>query len=100
MPYLLQQLLTESAENNPNKIAVVHKNNKITYSEIDIVSNQLSNRLLSEGIKKGDRVGFYLNKSIESIISIFAIIEFFKTTIRPFVFWQRRKADTPVFQIT
>ncbi len=75
MSYLLQQLLTESAEKNPNKIAVVHKNNKITYSELDIVTNQLSNRLLSEGVKKGDRVGFYLNKSIESIISIFAILK-------------------------
>lgn len=75
MSYLLQQLLTESAVKYPNKIALVDNKNKITYSEIDIASNQLANRLISEGVKKGDRVGFHLKKSIESIISIFAILK-------------------------
>ena len=75
MSFLLQQLLTESAEKHPNKIAVVYQDKKINYAELDIVTNQLSHRLVAEGVQRGDRVGFYLNKSIESIISIFAILK-------------------------
>jgi len=37
------------------------------------LTNRLANGLLSAGLKRGDRVGIYLNKSVNQVLSIFAI---------------------------
>lgn len=75
MPYLLQQLLENSAKQYPNKEAVVYKNTVITYQKLDIASNQLAWTLKNAGIEKGDRVGICLNKSIEEIVAIYGILK-------------------------
>lgn len=75
MPYLLQQLLENSAKQYPDKEAVVYKNTVITYQELDIASNQLAWTLRNAGIEKGDRIGICLNKSIEEIVAIYGILK-------------------------
>lgn len=75
MAYLLQQLLTSSAKQYPNKEAVISRDQSITYKELDGLSNQLAHTLKANGIEKGDRVGIYLNKSIESVVAIFGILK-------------------------
>ncbi len=75
MEYLLHQLLTDSAERFPNHTAVVYKGNSVSYGEINQLTDNLAATLINSGIKKGDRVGIYINKSIPSIISIFGILK-------------------------
>ena len=75
MKYLLQHLLIDSAEKFPDNEAVVFQDKSITYRELDEVTNKLAITLKENGIKKGDRVGIYLNKSIPSIISINGILK-------------------------
>lgn len=41
MSYLVHQLLENSAQQYPDKEAVVYKDNSVTYRELDAVSNQL-----------------------------------------------------------
>ncbi len=75
MSYLLQQLLTNSAKKYPHKQAVIHKSHSITYEQLEKLSNQLAWVLSNRGIKRGDRVGIYLNKSIEAVVSMFGILK-------------------------
>jgi amino acid adenylation domain-containing protein len=75
MPYLLQQLLENSAKRYPDKEAVFYKDSSITYRELDLASNQLGWALRNVGIEKGDRVGICLNKSIEEIVAIYGILK-------------------------
>jgi len=75
MAFLLHQLLQESAKRYPDKEAVVCRDKHLTYSDLDKLSNQLAHALIVNGIRKGDRIGFCLNKSLESIVSIFAILK-------------------------
>ena len=75
MAYLLQQLLSRSAAKYPDKDAVIYQDASITYSELEKVTNQLAHLLIAYGVKRGDRVGIYLHKSIFSIISVFAILK-------------------------
>ena len=75
MIYLLQQLLTLSADRYPNKEAVVYKKDKMTFQYLERISNQLAYILRECGVNRGDRVGIYLNKSIESVVAIFAILK-------------------------
>ena len=75
MPYLLHQLLTESARRDPQATAVVYQDRSITYGDLDAASGRLAGVLAAAGVSRGDRVGFYLNKSIESVIAIFGILK-------------------------
>lgn len=73
MANILHEILNESAERNPDKYAVFHKDKRITYQELDYKSRKLANFLITLGLNKNDRVCFYLEKSIEKAISIFGI---------------------------
>lgn len=73
--YLLTHAITAGAEKHPDKTAVKRSGKGLTYAELEQKSNQLARVLLEQGVKKGDRVGFYLNKSLETIIGIYGIMK-------------------------
>jgi amino acid adenylation domain-containing protein len=75
MAYVLQQLLTRSAERYPEKIAVWARGRSITYGELNERSNQLAHLLCQRGIQKGDRVGIYFPKCVESVVAMLGIVK-------------------------
>ncbi len=75
MVYLLQHLLINAAQQLPHKDAVIYRDEKITYQELDVVTNQLAAVLQEDGVRPGDRVGIFINKTIPVIISIQAILK-------------------------
>jgi amino acid adenylation domain-containing protein len=75
MAYILQQLLKKSAARFPEKTAVWARERSITYRELDQQSNRLAHLLQQHGVRKGDRVGLYFPKSVESVISMFAVLK-------------------------
>jgi amino acid adenylation domain-containing protein len=75
MAYILQQLLSKSASRYPDKTAVWARGRSITYRELDQRSNQLAHLLQGRGVRKGDRVGLYFPKSVESVISMLAVLK-------------------------
>jgi amino acid adenylation domain-containing protein len=75
MAYILQQLLSKSAARFPEKTAVWARGRSISYRELEERSNQLAHLLQQSGISKGDRVGLFFPKCVESIISMFAVLK-------------------------
>ncbi len=75
MAYVLQQLLTHSAARFPEKEAVWARGRSITYGELDARSNQLAHLLQRCGVKKGDHVGLFFPKCVESVICMFAVLK-------------------------
>lgn len=75
MSYLLHHLLIKSANTYPDKEAICCDQGLMTYGELEMRSNQMANMLLKLGVVRGDRVGIYLDKSIEAVITIFAILK-------------------------
>ena len=75
MAFLLGELLRDIARRNPEKEAIRFRDQRISYGELDRISDQLAQALMRHGVKRGDRVGIYLNKSIEAIIAIFGILK-------------------------
>jgi amino acid adenylation domain-containing protein len=71
----LRTLLAGTADRFPENDVLVSRGKKITYSELETASNQLAATLKKSGVKHGDRVAIMLNKSIESIISLFGILK-------------------------
>lgn len=72
---LVHEFLEISAKNNPDKTALVFQEQRLTYKDIEEKSNQLANALLSNGLKKGDRVSIFLDNSVETVISVFGVLK-------------------------
>lgn len=75
MAYILQQLLQNSAARYPEKTAVWARGRSISYRELEERSNQLAHLLQQRGIRKGDRVGIYFPKCVESVIVMLGIVK-------------------------
>ncbi|MEP6931431.1 MAG: amino acid adenylation domain-containing protein, partial [Flavobacterium sp.] len=72
----LISLFKEQVKSTSQTIAVVFENKKITYQELDILSDRLAYNLLEDyNIQKGDFIGVQLNRSEWFIISILAILK-------------------------
>ena len=59
----------------PGATAIVCNEKSITYRELNDKANQLANQLLSLGVKRNEFVGILINRSIEMVISLVAILK-------------------------
>ena len=75
MAKLVQDYVAQSVKKFPSKPALVINGQSITYAGLDKKSTQLANFLKEKGVRQGDRVCLYLPKSINSFISIIAILK-------------------------
>lgn len=75
MAYLLSQLLSNAAARFPEKTAVTCTGSTLCYRSLEQQSNRLARLLCREGVQPGDRVALYLNKSVETVLGIFAILK-------------------------
>ena len=73
--FLLQHFLTESARRYPKKEAVRLDGEAITYDVLERRTNQLARALRDAGVRRGDRVGLYVQKSMASVIGVFGIMK-------------------------
>ncbi len=73
--YLVNHYLEDSADATPDKVAVVDGERTMTYAELEARSNQVANLLIELGVRRGDRVGIFLRKSMESVIGIYGVMK-------------------------
>jgi len=73
MDFLIWHLLRESARRAPQKEALVHGGQRLTYGEVARQTAGLATSLRQAGMKRGDRVGIYLEASVPQVISIFGV---------------------------
>lgn len=71
----ITQLFEEQVEKTPDNIAVVFGNQKLTYRELNQRANSLASYLRSQKIGRNDIVGIMVNRSLEMIISILAVLK-------------------------
>ncbi|HEY0031155.1 MAG TPA: amino acid adenylation domain-containing protein [Bacteroidia bacterium] len=70
----LYQLLDVSAEKAPDATALIFQQKHFSYNQLSSASKKLQALLHANGIGEGDRVAIYTAKSIEFVISQFAIL--------------------------
>lgn len=71
----VEEFLERSALETPEKIALICQEARLSYAEIDRLSNRLAHALKAEGIVRGDRVAIYLDNSVEAVVSVFGILK-------------------------
>lgn len=71
--FALHHLLHNSAERYPERPAIVEGDTEHTYEELERRSDALGAALIEEGVRKGERVGIYMEKSWEAAVAILAV---------------------------
>jgi long-chain acyl-CoA synthetase len=67
--------LDESAKNYPDKPCTIFKGAKITYQEMNRITDQLAAALVDLGVKKGDRVGVLIPNTPQFVMAFMAILK-------------------------
>ena len=72
---LIHNFLEASAARFPDKVAIIHEKNRITYRQINIASDCLSAFLLERKIELGDRVVLLMENSCEYVIAYYGTLK-------------------------
>jgi len=71
----LHQLLEEAAEKYPDAPCTIFKGAKISFQEMDLITDRLAAGLADLGVKKGDRVGIFMPNTPQFVMAYFAILK-------------------------
>lgn len=72
---LVHDFLEASATAYPNKTALIVRDQRLTYAEVEAQVNALSWGLIENGVKRGDRVVIWYGNTLETCLSIFAALK-------------------------
>lgn len=75
MSGLLQEWVSEQAEQRAACTAVVMRDERLSYERLETLANQLARLLNDAGCQRGDRVGLLLPKSPMAIAAIIAVLK-------------------------
>ena len=71
MPDLIHELIAHSAELRPTATALVHKNQSLTYAELEANVDAFAAGLMALGVARSDRVAVYLPKQLHTVFGLF-----------------------------
>ncbi|WP_410993394.1 non-ribosomal peptide synthetase [Bacillus cereus] len=76
-PYFqnIQEQFYMQVDRQPNRIAIATATESLTYRQLNMSSNQVAQHLLEKGIKRGDKVAIFLDRSMNSIVSMLGILK-------------------------
>ncbi|MCL5289861.1 MAG: AMP-binding protein [Firmicutes bacterium] len=69
----IYEIIKQSAKKWPQKTALICLGRKITFRELDKLTDQLAQALVSLGVKKGDRVATMMPNCIQHTVAFFGI---------------------------
>ena len=75
LSFILHQAIDRSAERYADRPAFRFLDTTLSYAELVDRANKLARVLIDEGIKRGDRVGIFLHKSLESPVAVYGIMK-------------------------
>ncbi|WP_299119065.1 amino acid adenylation domain-containing protein [uncultured Winogradskyella sp.] len=73
MIYTIPKILENAVKGHPEKEALKYMSQSLSYSDLQQKAKALATLLLQLNLKKGDRVGIYMNRCIESFIAVYGI---------------------------
>ena len=60
---------------NPRAVAVESRDGSVTYEELNLRANFLAHHLIDSGVMHGDIVGLSMNRSLDMIVSMLAVLK-------------------------
>ena len=75
MTFLIHHYLDTTAERHPQRPAARFLDESLDYAGLAGRSNQLAHTLVSQGVRRHDRVGIYMDKSIDTPVAMYGIMK-------------------------
>jgi len=73
--YVLSELIDRASDGESSRAAFRCQSDELTYQELVSRCNQLGNLLIEQGVRRGDRVGIFLPRCLETAIAVFGILK-------------------------
>ncbi|PHE00727.1 non-ribosomal peptide synthetase, partial [Bacillus pseudomycoides] len=73
--FVIQDLFEQQVARTPEAVALVYKNQQLTYRELNERANQLAHSLLKKGVRPETMVGICMERSVEMIIGLLGILK-------------------------
>jgi amino acid adenylation domain-containing protein len=71
----LHEIFEEQAKRTPDAVALVYKEEQLSYRELNERANQLAHYLRSRGLRQESRVGLLMERSVEMVIAILGTLK-------------------------
>ena len=71
----VHELFEEQAERAPNAIAVIYKDQELSYGELNRRANRLAHYLRELGVRPDDRVAICVERSLEMVVGLLGILK-------------------------
>jgi amino acid adenylation domain-containing protein len=71
----VEEFLRDSAARSADKTALVAGKRRLSFGEVDRLSDRLAAALVARGIARGERVVVFMENSWEAVVAIFAILK-------------------------
>lgn len=71
----LEEILTDRAKSMPGRIALVAGPVKLTYAELDAMSDRLASAFVGRGIGRNDRICIFMEDWCEAVLALFATLK-------------------------
>src|SRR3984893_5475086 len=71
----VEEFLRDSARRLPGKTALVTGKRRLSFAELDVMSDRLAAALANRGIRRGDRVVVLMENSFEAVVAILAVLK-------------------------
>lgn len=71
----LHGIFSKTASNHPEKYALSNEFERITFQELEDYSNRIANYLVTNGVKIGDYIAVYMERSIEAIVGMLGVMK-------------------------
>ena len=72
---LLEEMISRQSDLTPENIAVEFEDRKLTYRELEKITNQLGNLLVKSGVTNDSLVGIFIERSFEMITGLLGILK-------------------------
>ncbi|MDJ0732638.1 MAG: amino acid adenylation domain-containing protein [Nostocaceae cyanobacterium] len=71
----LHEVFSQQAALRPQKTALSFADESLTYGELNERANRLAHHLIALGVKPESRVGLWLNRSLDMVVAILAVLK-------------------------
>jgi amino acid adenylation domain-containing protein len=72
---LVHELFEQQAATQPDAVAVVFEDQRLTYAELNARANQLAHHLIALGIQPDDRVAIGVERGLDLVVGVLAILK-------------------------
>ncbi len=73
MIYCLSDLLFQQRDKKTSHIALIDGQHRLTYTELIHQTERFAAMLQAQGVQRGDHIAIYLQRSVESVVALFAV---------------------------